>query len=282
MIAIAIAGIATGAVMTFVGLTSPPPRGPGRIEAGLEGKLRDAGLQISTGHAITIVGVSAIGAGLLALVVTALVPAGVGAALLVLGTANARLIKRIRARRDAFRDAWPDAIALIASGVRAGMSLPEVVSSLGDRGPAPLKPAFAGFSSALRASSSFQASLDRLARELADPIADRVCAALSLAYEVGGSHLVLVLRTLERQVRADARVRKEVEARWSWTRSAARVAAIAPAAVLGLMLMRPEGATAYGSLEGLLVIGCGGVATIAGYRLMLRAARLPGERRLER
>ena len=89
-----------------------------------------------------------------------------------------------------------------------------------------------------------------------------------------------VLRTLGNFVREDIRVRKEIEARWSWTVTAARVAAGAPWLVLLLMSTRPEAAIAYNSASGVVVVIAGAAATILGYRLMLRAARLPEDRRL--
>jgi tight adherence protein B len=117
--------------------------------------------------------------------------------------------------------------------------------------------------------------------EFSDPVADRVVAALSLAQEVGGTDLVRVLRTLADFVREDLQVRKEIEARWSWTVSAARVAAAAPWIVLLMMALRPEAAAAYNSAAGVVVVVCGGVATFLGYRLMMQAARLPEEPRLK-
>jgi tight adherence protein B len=109
-----------------------------------------------------------------------------------------------------------------------------------------------------------------------------VVAALTIAHQVGGSDLVRVLRTLADFVREDLRARKEVEARWSWTVTAARVAAAAPWIVLAMMSTRPEAARAYGSATGVVVVSLGAIATVVGYRLMLRAARLPEDRRLAR
>jgi tight adherence protein B len=143
-----------------------------------------------------------------------------------------------------------------------------------------LKEGFASFASTYRASGSFAAGLTRLRTELSDPVADRVAIALGLAYEVGGTDLVRVLRALGDFIREDIRIRKEIEARWSWTVTAARVAAAAPWVVLLLMSTRPEAAAAYDSSAGAMVIASGAMATIAGYRLMLRAARLPQEHRL--
>jgi tight adherence protein B len=187
--------------------------------------------------------------------------------------------RRMRRRRG-FREAWPDAIATLIASVRAGVSLPEACASLLSRGPLQLRPGFEAFSSSYRATGSFQAALTRLRAELADPVADRVALALSMAHEVGGTDLVRVLRTLADFVREDLRVRKEIESRWSWTVSAARVAAAAPWVVLVMMSLRPEAAAAYDSAAGATVIGVGAAATFIGYRLMLRAARLPEDSRV--
>jgi tight adherence protein B len=183
-------------------------------------------------------------------------------------------------RRRGFREAWPDAIATLIASVRAGVSLPEACTALLTRGPDQLRPGFEAFASSYRATGSFHAGLARLRAELADPIADRVALALALAHDVGGTDLVRVLRTLGDFVREDLRVRKEIESRWSWTVTAARVAAAAPWVVLVMMSLRPEAAAAYDSPSGAAVIIAGAAATVLGYRLMLRAARLPEDSRI--
>ncbi len=168
------------------------------------------------------------------------------------------------------------------AAVRSGVSLPEACTSLTERGPEGLREGWLSFASTYRATGSFRAGLERLVSTLADPVADRVSAALSIAQDVGGTELVRVLRAVGDFVRDDLRVRKEIEARWSWTVTAARVAAAAPWVVLLLMSTRPESAAAYNTPNGVLVISIGAAATVIGYRLMLRAARLPEDRRLTR
>jgi len=200
----------------------------------------------------------------------------IGAGWLPLAYVRSRRTRRQRM----FRAAWPDAIQGLISGVRAGISLAEACAAQSDKGPEELRPGFRAFAATYRATGSFQTGLDRLRVELSDPVADRVVASLKLAYEVGGTDLVRVLRTLADFVREDLRVRKEIEARWSWTVTAARVAAAAPWLVLLMMSTRPEAAAAYNSPAGATVITGGAIATFVGYRLMLRAARLPEERRL--
>ncbi|CAN5675283.1 type II secretion system F family protein [soil metagenome] len=183
-------------------------------------------------------------------------------------------------RQRRFREAWPDAIQGLISGVRAGVSLAESCAAQANKGPEELRPGFTAFAGTYRSTGNLRAGLERLRNELSDPVADRVVASLTLASEVGGTDLVRVLRTLADFVREDIRVRKEIEARWSWTVTAARVAAASPWVVLLLMSTRPEAASAYNSAAGATVITGGAIATFVGYRLMLRAARLPEERRL--
>jgi len=89
-----------------------------------------------------------------------------------------------------------------------------------------------------------------------------------------------VLRTLGGFLREDLAVRKEIVARQSWTLVAARVAAAAPWLVLVLVASRPQGAAAYDSVTGLLVLAIGAGATALGYRLMIAVGRLPEEPRV--
>jgi tight adherence protein B len=89
-----------------------------------------------------------------------------------------------------------------------------------------------------------------------------------------------VLRTLAAFLREDLAVRKEVEARQSWTVVAARVAAAAPWIVLVLVASRPQGRAAFDSVQGMVVLVGGALATVVGYRMMLALGRLPEEPRV--
>jgi len=187
---------------------------------------------------------------------------------------------RARSRRSARRQGWPDAIELLAGAVRAGDTLPVAATVVADRGPDALRPAFRSLVADHRVSGDFAGALDRLGVALADPTADRVVATLLIAHRVGGRELGRVLRTLGAFLREDLAVRKEVEARQSWTLVAARVAAAAPWLVVVMVASRPQGAAAYDSLAGLCVLAGGAVATVAGYRIMVRLGRLPEEPRV--
>ena len=93
----------------------------------------------------------------------------------------ARCGARRRRRLVELREIWPDAIDNLALGVRAGLSLPEAVAGLAERGPEALRSPFGRFADDYHATGRFGSALDRLKEELADPSADRVIEALRLA-----------------------------------------------------------------------------------------------------
>ncbi len=96
---------------------------------------------------------------------------------------------RARRRQREFAEVWPEAVDNLTSAVRAGMSLPEALGALSDRGPEPLREAFAGFALDYQVSGRFAEALDRLKERLADPVGDRVVESLRVAREVGGGDL---------------------------------------------------------------------------------------------
>ncbi|MBO0982108.1 type II secretion system F family protein [Microbacterium sp. SD291] len=192
------------------------------------------------------------------------------------GSAPVLLLRARRLRlRKVRRQLWPDVCDLLIASIRVGLSLPDAVASLAESAPSMLRPAFAVFARDLHATGRFETSLDRLKTSLADPIADRIIETLRMARQVGGTELTGVLRALSASVRADAALRGEVEARQSWIRGAAVLGAVAPWIILGLLVMRPEGASAYGTPEGVLVICAGAAISVFAYRIMIRIGRLP-------
>ncbi|WP_147918228.1 type II secretion system F family protein [Ruania zhangjianzhongii] len=189
---------------------------------------------------------------------------------------------RARRRRVALRELWPDAVDDLASAIRAGMSLPEAVGSLAERGPEQLRPAFAEFAEDYRATGRFIDALERLKVRLADPVADRLIESLRLTREVGGTDLGRLLRTLSQFLRQDLRARGELEARQSWTVNGARLAAAAPWLILAMLSTRPQTVEAFNSAVGALVLLIGGVASVGAYLVMVRLGRLPEDERVLR
>jgi tight adherence protein B len=193
------------------------------------------------------------------------------------------LLRRLRRRRQiALRELWPEAVDNLASAVRAGMSLPEGLSALGQRGPDELRPAFERFGVAYRASGRFGECLDALKDDLADPVGDRVCETVRVAREVGGSDLGSVLRTLSELLRSDARTRAELETRQGWIVNAARLAVAAPWLVLLLLGTQSQTLRAYDSAGGSVLLAIGAAVCLVAYRIMLRIGQLPEPQRVLR
>lgn len=189
---------------------------------------------------------------------------------------------RAQHRTAQTRDLWPEVVDSLASGIRAGLSLPEAVSQIGDRGPEPLREPFARFAEDYRASGRFHASLDALKDRLADPVADRIVETLRITRDVGGTDVGRVLRTLSEFLRDDARLRGELEGRQSWTINAARLAVASPWVVLAFLATQSSTLDAYDSAAGAVVLAAGGGSTIVAYRVMMRVGRLPQESRVLR
>ncbi|HET7415299.1 MAG TPA: type II secretion system F family protein [Arthrobacter sp.] len=199
------------------------------------------------------------------------------------GWAPVALVRwRARRRSAALRELWPDVVDHLRSAIRAGLSLPEALIQLSEKGPYELRSAFAGFGADYRAGGQFDAALTRLKGRLADPVADRIIEALRMTREVGGSDLGKLLGTLAGFLREDARTRSELEARQSWTINAARLAIAAPWVVLMLLATRPEAISAYNTTGGALVLASGLVISLICYRVMLRIGALPKEARVLR
>lgn len=273
-----------GVMLVYDGWTRSTPAGAWgarRFAARVSAMLADAELGTVSPHQL---GLAIAGCALASAAVVALL-VGSATVALVAGAAGAwapltALRSRAHARRRARARCWPEAIELLAGAVRAGDTLPAAVGLVAERGPEPLRPAFAAVVADHRVSGDFAGALERMAGALADPTADRVVMTLEVAHRVGGRELGRVLRTLAAFLREDLAVRQEIEARQSWTVVAARVAAGAPWLVLLLVASRPQAARAYDSLAGVVVLVGGALATVVGYRLMVTVARLPEEPRV--
>lgn len=275
-------GLALGVFMVFDGLTrrqveSRPRVAPARIRAWLGA----AGLdQVSPAQFV----VASLGLGF---VVGAFVLVTIGSAGVALVASLAGCVapttyyrRRRRSVRVARRRAWPEAIELLAGAVRAGDTLPAAIGVVADRGPETLRPVFRSVVSDHRVTGDLVGALERMGSRVADPIADRIVRTLILAHRVGGRELGRVLRTLSEFLREDVATRREIEARQSWTVVAARVAASAPWLVLALVASRPQGAAAFDTPTGVMVLLVGAAVTVVGYRLMMRLGRLAEEPRV--
>jgi tight adherence protein B len=260
------------------------PRTP-RVRTRSAGRLRDlldrAGLgQVSTTGFVILCLVIAVGTTLLIQLVSGTPPVAIAFGVMGGYLPAALVAGRARRRLREFAEVWPEAVDNLASGVRAGLSLPDALGGLGTRGPEPLREAFDQFALDYQVSGRFGECLDRLKARLADPTGDRVVEGLRVAREVGGGELGRLLRNLSGYLRDDARTRSEMEARQAWTVNGARLAVAAPWLVLLFMTFQSEVIRRYSSPAGVVVLAVGAATCLVAYRLMMRIGRLPTERRI--
>lgn len=276
-------GTGVGLLLIWLSFTSPlggrPRTGPSRIRQLLD----SAGLATTTPRTLAT-GCAA--SGVLAFTVLQII-SGTPTVSFVFAAMAAYLpvalvSGRARSRQREFAEVWPDAVDNLASAVRAGMSLPEALTQLGERGPEPLRSSFLAFGRDYQAGGRFGESLDRLKDRLADPVGDRVVEALRIAREVGGGDLGRLLRNLSAHLRDDARTRSELESRQAWAVNGARLAVAAPWLVLLMLSFDREVVSRYASGTGSIVLLGGALSCAVAYRLMLRIGRLPVERRVLR
>jgi tight adherence protein B len=274
-----------GVFLVWRSFEPPAPPRPGRVTRRERAAdlLAQAGIESVTPGALLA---SCLGVGVVVLVLMYVVsrsPAIALAFAVMASYAPVALVKyRARQRRSELRDLWPEVVDNLASGVRAGLSLPEALTQVGLRGPAELRRPFQRFGEDYRATGRFYQCLDRLKAGLADPVGDRIVESLRMAREVGGTDLGRLLRTLSAFLREDARTRAELETRQGWTINAARLAVAAPWIVLALLSLRPEAVDAYNSAAGLVVLAIGGGLCLVAYQVMVRIGRLPEEERVLR
>ncbi len=279
-----LAGLLLGAGLVLVAAPWLWPRGAAtRRRRGLDRlreRLGQAGLERVPVGGFAVVSIL-IGVALAA-VVLSLVP--VVALAVAAGTVGASIPAvvvsgRARKRRRLMRAAWPDLVDHLVAAVRAGQSLADAVTSLGDVGPSEIRGAFREFGRRVGTTGTIGGALDDLKLRLADPVADRIVETLRMSREVGGTELPSILRALAASLRQDAAVRSEVEARQSWVVNAARLGVAAPWIVLLMLASRSEAAAAYNSPAGMTLLAVGLAVTVVAYRVMVALGRLPDERR---
>jgi tight adherence protein B len=273
--------LGVGLLLVWSAFVTPPADPAGRRTSRLREQLDRAGFATASPRTVVAASVSLLVVAFLAvLLVSRTAPVALVFAVMAAYAPFAWLSSRVRSRQHELAEVWPDAVDNLASAVRAGLSLPDALAGLGDRGPEPLREPFRVFAREYQASGRFGDCLDALKVRLADPVGDRVVEGLRVAREVGGGDLGRLLRNLSSHLRDDARTRSELTARQSWAVNGARLAVAAPWLVLLLMSFQTEVIERYSSPAGVVVLVLGATLCLVAYRTMLRIGRLPTEKRV--
>ena len=188
--------------------------------------------------------------------------------------------RRRAERLRRLRQAWPDALRDMLGSIAAGSTLVSALGDLSDRGPVPLRPAFARFRLVSRMMGAV-AALEMTKEELADPVSDRVIEVLILAYEHGGGLVTEVLRDLVGEIAEDLRLDAEIRSDGTEQRIESWVVLVIPwLLLLFLSTTSDEYRAFYRSADGLVVVTIAAVWSLAGVLLMRRIGRSVTEHRV--
>jgi len=183
-------------------------------------------------------------------------------------------LRRAKALK-AEREAWPMAIDHLISAVSSGISIPQALNDLIERGPEALTRQFAEIKRAIDSGVAFHDALRMAKRRFHTSAADQVLEVLIIARVTGSSNVGTIFRTLGEFLRQENAMRAEIEARHGWVRSSASLAAIAPWALLVILSAQPTTRAAFTTSTGLYILILGVALTAVAYLWMNLVGRLP-------
>lgn len=182
--------------------------------------------------------------------------------------------KRAENAKNSLRALWPEILDHIISGLQSGLSLAETLVALESRGPLKSRAIFHVFSENLRSGKDFGAALQLLKEYFNDSVADQVCEVLDFSRLSGGRDTSLTLRTLSNFIRRDLALRAEIQAKHSWVKNSAALAAISPWILLLMLASQPNTLQAYTSRAGFMILIAGALLTVTAYFWMEKVGKL--------
>jgi tight adherence protein B len=182
--------------------------------------------------------------------------------------------------RDELQGLWPEILDHIISGLQSGLSLAETLVALEARGPVKSRFIFRIFSEDLREGVEFGVALRLLKEKFNDGIADQVCEVLEFARVSGSRDTSLTLRTLSNFIRRDLALRAEIQAKHSWVKNSAVLAAVAPWILLLMLASQPNTLMAYTSRAGFSILLTGALLTVGAYFWMEKVGKLKDSPRI--
>jgi tight adherence protein B len=173
--------------------------------------------------------------------------------------------RRRRKHEELSEASYPDIVETIIARLRSGDTLVGALGASCRNAPRRIAAAAEEFAQTYRVTGNADMALDDLKVAWAHPTADLIVETVRLAHDTGGANTVQVLRDLADHIRADRNLRRDIEAKQSWVRVAARVGVAAPWVVLAFLSLRGEAASAYNSPLGLSVLVAGLALSVAAY-----------------
>jgi len=216
--------------------------------------------------------VAAAVAGLIVLGVTRWPVAGLATTIAVLAT-PALLSQRPAQRRIARLEAMEQWTRRLADVLAASRGLEDALTASARKAPAPIEPEVHALARRLRARMPTGTAIRLWADELADPVADRIAAALLLADRRRGAGLRPVLSQLANQVAKDVAARREIEASRAEHRTTLRWVLVFLAGYTTVITLEPSYSAPFGTLVGQSVMAVVALLYGAGLAWIAHLAR---------
>lgn len=246
-------GLVLGAGLFLVMVALKPGRVVGRVRHDIPWRV------------IALSSLLALASFVIALALSGVVGLAIAMAGLAAGTIPWWRARRRRKHDELSEASFPEIVETIISRLRSGDTLLGALSESCANAPRRIANAADEFAQSYRVTGNADMALDDLKSAWAHPTADLIVETVRIAHDTGGSNTVQVLRDLADHIRSDRNVRRDIEAKQSWVRVAARVGVAAPWVVLAFLSLRGEAASAYNSPVGLTVLIVGLALSIAAY-----------------
>lgn len=184
--------------------------------------------------------------------------------------------RRRRRRADQDRLAmWPHILTQVRSSLSSGATLTDALIDALERSGGSFAPTANTIRTEATFGDGFAAAIARVRNEADDPTADRILVTLGAAHAAGGTRVGTIVGLLARSVADEVRVQRAHEAALTEQRMTVNVALIAPWVMLILMVAtNPQAADAFSTGQGMVIMAIGAVATVTGWALAMRMARL--------
>ena len=184
-------------------------------------------------------------------------------------------ILRLKRRPSTINFAWPAFIEDVASGVRAGLGLPQATWQAGSRLPVSAASVFSQAELKWSGGDGFEDALAYLLIQFPNASCEQFVHTIELAHRQGGRAVSTLLSQMARDLRTQQQLIHEVKGRQAVTATSAKVAVAAPWVVLVMTATRSDVRETYSTSSGLVVLVIVFGITAGSYLLMKKIAEIP-------
>jgi tight adherence protein B len=232
-----------------------------------------AGMTMTPGELVTLVGVVALFTGLAGLLAGGPVAA---AALMGLVVLVARAVIRWKAelRRDRFLEQLPDTVQVLTTTLRSGFGLLQAMDSVASQAAEPMREELKRVLLEQRVGRDLGESLVDLSHRMRSTDVEWLAEAIAINQETGGD-LAVILENVARTIRARRHVARQVRALSAEGRISAYVLLGLPIAVAGLLaLINPDYLGEFASTAGVAVLCATGLLMVVGWIWMRKLVKV--------